>query len=49
MNYPAAANNGFALNFAKIAGTPFTLDAILTALLNPMEMEKSCLHPKLPP
>jgi type IV pilus assembly protein PilQ len=32
MNYPAAANDGFALNFAKIAGTPFTLDARLTAL-----------------
>ena len=32
MNYPAASNNGFALNFAKIAGTPFTLDATLTAL-----------------
>jgi type IV pilus assembly protein PilQ len=32
MNYPAASNNGFTLNYAKIAGTPFTLDAILTAL-----------------
>jgi type IV pilus assembly protein PilQ len=32
MNFPAAANNGFTLNYAKIAGTPFTLDAILTAL-----------------
>ena len=32
MNYPAASANGFALNFAKIAGTPFTLDATLTAL-----------------
>lgn len=32
MNYPAATSNGFALNFAKIAGTPFTLDARLTAL-----------------
>ncbi|MCB2148970.1 MAG: type IV pilus secretin PilQ [Deltaproteobacteria bacterium] len=32
MNYPAATTNGFQLNFAKIAGTPFTLDAILTAL-----------------
>ena len=32
MNYPAASNNGFGLNFAKIAGTPFTLDATLTAL-----------------
>ena len=32
MNYPAATGNGFALNFAKIAGTPFTLDATLTAL-----------------
>ncbi len=32
MNYPAATNNGFTLNYAKIAGTPFTLDAILTAL-----------------
>jgi type IV pilus assembly protein PilQ len=32
MNYPAASNNGFQLNYAKIAGTPFTLDAILTAL-----------------
>jgi type IV pilus assembly protein PilQ len=32
MNYPAASSNGFELNFAKIAGTPFTLDAALTAL-----------------
>ena len=32
MNYPAATGNGFALNYAKIAGTPFTLDATLTAL-----------------
>jgi type IV pilus assembly protein PilQ len=32
MNYPAATSNGFELNFAKISGTPFTLDAILTAL-----------------
>ena len=32
MNYPAASSNGFSLNYAKIAGTPFTLDAILTAL-----------------
>ena len=32
MNYPAATSNGFALNYAKIAGTPFTLDAALTAL-----------------
>ncbi|WP_372678440.1 type IV pilus secretin PilQ [Desulfosarcina sp.] len=32
MNYPAATGNGFSLNYAKIAGTPFTLDATLTAL-----------------
>jgi type IV pilus assembly protein PilQ len=32
MNYPANTTNGFTLNYAKIAGTPFTLDAILTAL-----------------
>ncbi|MBR9984414.1 MAG: type IV pilus secretin PilQ [Desulfosarcina sp.] len=32
MNYPAATGNGFTLNYAKIAGTPFTLDATLTAL-----------------
>ena len=32
MNFPAATSNGFALNFAKITGTPFTLDATLTAL-----------------
>lgn len=32
MNYPAATNNGFGINFAKIAGTPFTLDAKLTAI-----------------
>jgi type IV pilus assembly protein PilQ len=32
MNYPAATNNGFSLEFFKIAGTPFTLDATLTAL-----------------
>jgi type IV pilus assembly protein PilQ len=32
MNYPAATSNGFSLNWAKIAGTPFTLDATLTAL-----------------
>jgi type IV pilus assembly protein PilQ len=32
MNYPANTGNGFTLNYAKIAGTPFTLDAILTAL-----------------
>jgi type IV pilus assembly protein PilQ len=32
MNYPAPTNNGFALNYAKIAGTPMTLDAKLTAL-----------------
>jgi type IV pilus assembly protein PilQ len=32
MNYPAASSNGFSLNYAKIAGTPFTLDAALTAL-----------------
>ncbi|PID39846.1 MAG: pilus assembly protein PilQ [Proteobacteria bacterium] len=32
MNYPAATTNGFTLNYAKIAGTPFTLDAALTAL-----------------
>jgi type IV pilus assembly protein PilQ len=32
MNYPANTDSGFTLNYAKIAGTPFTLDAILTAL-----------------
>ena len=32
MNYPAETSNGFQLNYAKIAGTPFTLDAALTAL-----------------
>ena len=33
MNYPSGnTNNGFQLNYAKIAGTPFTLDAALTAL-----------------
>ena len=33
MNYPASGStNGFNLNYAKIAGTPFTLDAALTAL-----------------
>jgi type IV pilus assembly protein PilQ len=33
MNYPSAtATNGFNLDYAKIAGTPFTLDARLTAL-----------------
>lgn len=32
MNYPAATSNGFALNYAKIAGTPMTLDAKLTAI-----------------
>ena len=32
MNYPSASTNGFQLNYAKIAGTPFTLDAALTAL-----------------
>ena len=33
MNYPAGnTTNGFDLNYAKIAGTPFTLDAALTAL-----------------
>ncbi len=32
MNYPAATNNGFGLSYTKIAGTPFTLDAALTAL-----------------
>ena len=33
MNYPSGnSTNGFQLNYAKIAGTPFTLDAALTAL-----------------
>ena len=33
MNYPSGnTTNGFVLNYAKIAGTPFTLDAALTAL-----------------
>jgi type IV pilus assembly protein PilQ len=32
MNYPAQSENGFQLKYAKIAGTPFTLDAALTAL-----------------
>jgi type IV pilus assembly protein PilQ len=32
MNYPAASNNGFGLSYTKISGTPFTLDAALTAL-----------------
>ena len=32
MNYPAATNNGLGLSYTKIAGTPFTLDAALTAL-----------------
>ena len=32
MNYPASSTNGFGINYAKIAGTPFTLDAALTAL-----------------
>jgi type IV pilus assembly protein PilQ len=34
MNYPSApsTDNGFSLSYTKIAGTPFTLDAALTAL-----------------
>jgi type IV pilus assembly protein PilQ len=32
MNFPVQTNNGFSLNYAKIAGTPFTLDAALTAI-----------------
>ena len=32
MNFPAQTTNGFNLNYAKIAGTPFSLDAKLTAL-----------------
>jgi type IV pilus assembly protein PilQ len=32
MNFPTTSSNGFALNYAKIAGTPVTLDAQLTAI-----------------
>lgn len=32
MNFPARSTSGFALSYAKIAGTPFTLDAELTAI-----------------
>lgn len=32
MDYPAATNNGIGFSFAKIAGTPFVLDAKLSAL-----------------
>ena len=32
MNFPTTSTNGFALNYAKIAGTPITLDATLTAI-----------------
>ena len=32
MNYPAATSNGLGLSYTKISGTPFTLDAALTAL-----------------
>ncbi|MFO7646390.1 MAG: type IV pilus secretin PilQ [Desulfosarcina sp.] len=32
MNFPAASNSGFGLNFAKISGTPFTLDMALNAI-----------------
>ncbi|BBO90821.1 type IV pilus secretin PilQ [Desulfosarcina ovata] len=32
MNYPASTSNGIGLTYNKIAGTPFTLDAALTAL-----------------
>lgn len=32
MNYPAASTSSFGLNFAKISGTPFTLDMALTAI-----------------
>ena len=32
MNFPTSSTNSFSLNYAKIAGTPFTLDAALTAI-----------------
>ena len=32
MNFPAASNSGIGFNFTRIAGTPFVLDAKLTAL-----------------
>ncbi len=32
MNYAASSDNGFGLSYTKIAGTPLTLDARLTAL-----------------
>ncbi len=39
MNFPSASNSGIGFNFTRIAGTPFVLDAQLTALASSSDVK----------